>query len=137
MWLDRKNDSKNEAKEEKAKLSERRNFERRKFGYYMRVVDNDTQQLAGYLADISPRGFKLDSSESLLVNKDYTFRLDLTIDISERPHIIFVARSKWAHSDATDPFSFNDGFQIVSISPGDNEIFQKIVTKYGTPESKW
>jgi hypothetical protein len=116
---------------------ERRFSERRKFGYYMRVMDNNTQELIGYLANISPRGFKLDSTKSIMVNKDYALRLDLTMEISERPYIIFVARARWSRPDLIDPFAHNDGFQIVSISPRDEEIFNRIVAKYGTPESKW
>jgi len=115
----------------------RRLDERRKFGYYMRVLDNSTQELVGYLADISPHGFKLDSKQALQVNKDYSFRLDLTAEISEKPYIVFVARTKWTQPDSTDPYAHNDGFQIVNIAPRDEEIFQRIVVKYGTPETKW
>jgi hypothetical protein len=103
----------------------------------MRVVDNNTQELLGYLADISPRGFKLDSTKPLIVNKDYTMRLDLTPEISERPYIVFVARTKWSQPDSTDPFAHNEGFQIVNMTPHDEVIFQRLVDKYGTPESKW
>lgn len=116
---------------------ERRLTERRKFGYYMRVMDNNTGELVGYLADISPRGFKLDSKQALNVNKDYSFRLDLTPEISDKPHIAFVARAKWSQPDSNDPYMYNDGFQIVSITPRDEEIYQRIVVKYGSPESKW
>ena len=116
---------------------ERRLTERRKFGYYMRVMDNNTGELVGYLADISPRGFKLDSKQALLVSKDYSLRLDLTPEISDKPYIIFVARAKWSQPDLMDPYAHNDGFQIVSIAPRDEEIFQRIVAKYGTPKSKW
>jgi hypothetical protein len=103
----------------------------------MRVLDNNTQELVGYLADISPRGFKLDSKQALLVNKDYALRLDLTPEISEKPYIVFVARTRWSQPDSTDPFAHNEGFQIVSIAPRDEEIFQRIVQKYGTSETKW
>ena len=103
----------------------------------MRVVDNNTHELVGYLADISLRGFKLDSKQALLIDKDYSLRLDLTPDISEKPFIVFVARTKWSQPDATDPFGHNDGFQIISIAPRDEEIFRRIVEKYGTSESTW
>ena len=63
--------------------------------------------------------------------------LDLTAEISEKPYIVFVARTKWTQPDSTDPYAHNDGFQIVNIAPRDEEIFQRIVAKYGTPETKW
>jgi hypothetical protein len=118
-------------------MDERRFNKRRKFGYYMRVVDNNTHALIGYLSDISSRGFKLDSKHALVVDRDYALRLDLTSDISEKPFIVFVARTKWSQPDSTDPFGHNVGFQIISIAPQDEKIFQRIVEKYGTPESTW
>ncbi len=111
---------------------ERRNVKRRKFTYYMRVLDSNTQQLMGYLADISERGFQLDSPQLVAVNKDYNFRLDLTPDVSDRDFITFKARCRWCKVDETDPSTFDAGFQIISISTHDNEIFQRIVAKYGS-----
>jgi hypothetical protein len=116
---------------------ERRNNNRRKFGYYMRVIDNTTSERVGYIADISPRGFKMDSQKPFTVNKDYTMRLDLSSDISDRSFIIFIARSKWSKPDPTDPTTNVDGFQIVNISPHDEEIFMRIFEKYGITEKKW
>ena len=116
---------------------ERRLNKRRRFGYYMRVIDNFTSELVGYLTDISPRGFKVDSQKPLIVNKDYTLRLDLAPDISDRSFIIFVARSRWSQPDPVDPNSNVQGFQITNISPHDEEIFNRMLEKYGTPERKW
>jgi hypothetical protein len=118
-------------------MAERRNLKRRAFSYYMRVVDDATQQLIGHLADISPRGFKLDCSQVLPLEKDMHLRMDLTGDVSDKSHISFVARSKWCHPDAMDPFVYNVGFEIASISLTDGEIFQRVVEKYGASESRW
>ncbi len=116
---------------------ERRNLKRSKFAYYMRVVDNQTQQLVGYLDDISPKGFQLDSRNQFSVNRDYNLRLDLTTEISDRPFITFTARCRWSKPDPSDPGSYDAGFQILNITPHENEIFQRIVTKYGTQETLW
>lgn len=117
---------------------ERRYLKRRKFTYYMRVLDNHTQQPIGYLADISPKGFQLDSPQQMVVNKDYSIRLDLTPDVSDKNFITFTARCRWNRPDETDPSSFDAGFQVVGISPHDNEIFQRMVAKYGSQsDSPW
>jgi hypothetical protein len=116
---------------------ERRNLKRSKFSYYMRVLDNYTQQVVGYLANISPRGFQLDCSQPIILNKDYTLRLDLTADISERSFIVFSARCRWSRPSENDPFSYDAGFQILNISPNDDVIFQRIVTKYGSKDNVW
>ena len=116
---------------------ERRISQRRKFGYYMPVTDNNTHELVGYLSNISPRGFKLDSKKALAVNKEYTLRLDLTPEISDKSYISFRALAMWEHADPMDPFGHVEGFQIVNISPYEKEIYQRIVEKYATPESNW
>jgi len=111
---------------------ERRFIKRRKFNYYMRVLDNYTQQAVGYLADISEKGFQLDCPQSIAVNKDFSFRLDLTPDVSDKKFITFSARCRWCKPDETDPTSYDAGFQIMGISVHDNEIFQRIVAKYAS-----
>ena len=116
---------------------ERRITKRHKFGYYMRVINNNTHEFIGYLSDISPRGFKLDSQKALTIKNDYTLRLDLTSEISSWSYIIFVARAIWGQPDPINPNEYIQGFQIVSILPGEQEIYQRIVEKYGIPESKW
>lgn len=118
-------------------MAERRNLERRNFTYYMRVVDDLSGQLVGHLADISPRGFKLDCSQALSIGKDFRLRMDLTSDVADKPFIVFTARSKWTHPDSMDPFVHNVGFEIVNISLVDGQIFQRIVEKYGSPENRW
>jgi hypothetical protein len=117
---------------------ERRYVKRRKFTYYMRVLDSHTQQLIGYLADISQRGFQLDSPQQMVVNKDYSVRLDLTPDVSDRSFITFMARCRWSRPDETDPAAFVAGFQIIGISPNDDVVYQRIVTKYGSQDDgRW
>jgi len=116
--------------------AERRNIKRRKCNYYLRVVDSSTQQLVGYFSDLSTQGFKVDSPQPLPVDKDFNLRVDLTSDISDRAYIAFIARSRWMKPDFTDPSLLNAGFQIIGISPHDNEIFQRVVQKYST-ESAW
>ena len=113
-------------------MAERRNKERKDFSYYMRLVDNDTQELVGHLVDISSGGFKLDSQVPIQVDIDFRLRMDLTSDVASKPSMVFVARSKWCEVDPLDPFIYNVGFQLVNISPSDLNIFNRMVEKYGS-----
>lgn len=112
-------------------MSERRNVERREFSYYMRLVDNDTQELIGHLMDISSGGFKLDSQKPIPVNKDFRLRMDLTNEVANKPYMVFVARSKWCDTDPLDPFVYNVGFQLINVSPSDFNIIKRMIEKYG------
>ena len=118
-------------------MDERRRLDRKDFSYYMRLIDNDKQQLVGHLVDISSGGFKLDSQNPIPINKDFRFRMDLTSEVANKPSMVFVARSKWCEVDPLDPFLYNVGFQLINISPGDVEIFKRMMEKYGTkPDDK-
>ncbi|MGD8406354.1 MAG: PilZ domain-containing protein [Anaerolineales bacterium] len=112
-------------------MSERRNVERREFSYYMRLVDNDTQELVGHLMDISSGGFKLDSQKPIPPNKDFRLRMDLTSEVANKPYMVFVARSKWCDTDPLDPFVYNVGFQLINISPSDFNIIKRMMETYG------
>lgn len=113
-------------------MPEKRNLKRRSFSYYMPVIDNNSQEMIGYLADISSRGFRLDCKQPLPTGQDYQLRLDLTGDVSSKSFIIVVGRSKWVKPDDLDPFVTNVGFEIVSMAPDDAKVFQLLVEKYGT-----
>lgn len=113
-------------------MDERRRLERKDFSYYMRLIDSDTQEMVGHLVDISTGGFRMDSQKPIPLNKDFRFRMDLTSEVANKPSMVFAARSKWCEVDPLDPFIYNVGFQLISISPGDIEIFNRMMEKYGT-----
>jgi hypothetical protein len=117
-------------------MNDRRNLKRRDFSYYMRVIDDNTQQMIGHLVDISTRGLKIDSQKPLTVGKDYHLRLELTAEVADKTAMVFTARCKWCRPDTLDPFLHNSGFEIVSMTPHDTMIFQRMVDKYSSRESR-
>ena len=116
---------------------ERRSNPRREFGYYMRVMDSSSSEPIGYLSDICPRGVRIDTPKALMVNKNYSIRLDLTPDVSDRPFITFVINVKWCHPDISAPGSFIEGCEVVTITHHDEKIFNNILEHYGKPEPLW
>ncbi len=116
-------------------MKERRNIKRRNISYYMPVLDDATLVLVGHMTDISPKGFRVDCKKSIPNGKDFRLRLDMTGAVADKPYITVVVRSRWSRVDPTDPFVFNVGFEIVSMSSQDTEIFQRILNKYGTQTS--
>jgi len=110
---------------------ERRNHNRRKFGYYMPMFDNASQKILGHLSDISARGFKLDSQKGLALNTVYEMRLELTPEFSTRLNITFFARVAWSRPVPYAPAEFENGFQITRIKPEDLAIFERIAARYG------
>lgn len=105
--------------------------ERRDFTFYTKLVDHDTQELAGHLADVSSGGFKLDCPKQIPLNMDFRFSMNLSSEVADKPVMTFVARSKWCKVDPLDPYVYNAGFQLIHISPTDLVIFNRMVEKYG------
>jgi hypothetical protein len=116
--------------------SERRNAKRKKFTYYMQVLDANTLQLIGYLTQISAVGIQVDSEKSLPVNANFKLRVDLTPDIANKTMMVFNGRAKWCQPDKVEPNSFNVGFEVTLLSRDDTDIFNRMIEKYST-ESYW
>ncbi len=117
--------------------NENRSTNRKKIGYYLQVFENVTLELFGYLADISPRGFRLDSVKPHGVNRDYTLWIELSDPGFEKSSITFVARVMWIKPDPFDPSAFNEGYKIISISPADEAIFNRIMDIYAAKKHNW
>lgn len=115
---------------------DRRRQKRRRFIYYMQVIDANTLQFVGHLTDISPMGFRLDSDRALPVNANYKLRVDLTQDVSSRSYLVFTGHSRWCEMDKLEPNLYNVGFEIGNLSYDDSMIFQRMFERYGT-DSVW
>ena len=113
-------------------MPDKRKIGRRDFSYYMQVKDETTKQVIGYLSDISSGGFKLDCPKEIPPGTDFRLHLDLTSEIADKNSMVFIARSKWTKRDFVDPNTFNVGFEILNIAPGDMLIFQRMFEKYGS-----
>jgi len=115
---------------------ERRKQKRRKFTYYMPVVDANTLQVIGYLTDISAMGIRVDTKKVLPVNANYRLRLDLTHELAKKTFMVFSGRSRWCQMDRLEPNTYNVGFEVNLASRDDIEIFQRMYDRYGS-DSMW
>ena len=113
-------------------MPERRTTPRRKFDYYMRVVDDDTQKIIGHMVQVSAIGLQLETTAPLPLQKDYYLRLELTAELADRPFIIFRARTKWCKIDDIHPNLYHVGFAVMEIMPEDQKVILDIIKKYGS-----
>ena len=121
--------------EEKAssrtRAGRQRRPERKDFSYYMQIMDANTKEIVGHLADISSGGFKLDCRKPVPVNHDFRFLMNLPNEIADKPSMVFEARSRWCKIDPLDPCAFNVGYQLTQIYSEDLEIINRMMEKYG------
>lgn len=111
--------------------SERRKENRRKFTYYMRVLDANTSEVVGYLTEISPLGIQVDCEKPFPIGVNYKLRLDLTTDIANKNNMVINGLTKWCQADKFTPNAYNVGFEVEITARDDAEIFQKMIEKYG------
>ncbi|MGA2503672.1 MAG: PilZ domain-containing protein [Anaerolineales bacterium] len=116
-------------------FQDRRRYKRRNLIYYIPVIESDTQHPIGRMADVSAKGFKLDSETEIPPGKDFQLGLNTTPDIADISFIGFVARSKWCQADTIEPCQYYVGFDIVDIEPHAARIVQCMVDKYGASDT--
>lgn len=113
-------------------MPERRTTPRKNVTFYMRVLNDDTQEILGHMVEVSMVGLRLETAVPLPQNKDYYLRLELTPDLGSVPYIVFIARTKWCKMDEILPNLYHVGFEIVEIMPEDKMVFARILEKYGS-----
>jgi len=113
-------------------MPEQRKLDRRDFSDYLRLMNENTGELVGHLADISTDGFRLECKTPIVVDLEFLLRMDITSDIADKGYLVFAARSRWCQIDPVDPTIYNVGFQLIDIAPEDVEIFIRIFEKYGS-----
>lgn len=113
-------------------MPEHRTTPRKSVSFYLRVLNDDTQEIIGHMVEVSLDGLRLETIAPLPVPKDYYLRLELTPDLGNIPYIVFAAQAKWCKIDDILPNLYRVGFQIIEIIPEDKEIFQRVLQKFGS-----
>ena len=96
-------------------MVEKRQLKRRHLIYYLRVFDRTTDQLIGYLVDITTGGLKLMSEEPLDINKTLQLRMELPVETSHKfinKPVTFDAVSLRSDVDVNPQF-YITGFKIL------------------------
>ena len=112
-------------------MPERRHTQRKKFGFYMRVLEDETEQTVGHLVEVSVDGFRLETSLPLPLQKEYHLHVELTPDISDKLFMFFAGKTKWCKPDSIMPDLCHVGFQMTNIRPHDREIYERLLETYG------
>jgi PilZ domain len=111
-------------------MPEKRTTPRKKFNLYMRILNDDTEEILGHMVEVSAIGLRMETVGPLPLGKDYYLRIELTPDLGPMPFIVFIARTKWCRMDAIQPNLFQVGFEIIEIMPEDRQAFLRIMQKY-------
>jgi hypothetical protein len=115
-----------------ARPRERRKQERLHVAEYLQFVNDETGQLVGALADISPGGFRLESGREIPVGSEYPFRIHVPPEVPTKPFVTFTARNRWTRRHPIDRSIYESGFEIVTMEAEDRGAFAVIEGRFGT-----
>ena len=112
---------------------ERRKQERVNLIYYLAVFDRNTDDLMGYLADISLEGAMLLCEEPLEIDNVYQFKIEIISASSSNKQVEFDAKCVWKKQNEYIDF-YNFGFKFVKIDPKNIDEIQSLIDTYRLDE---
>ncbi|HTX89999.1 MAG TPA: PilZ domain-containing protein [Anaerolineales bacterium] len=116
-------------------MKDKRKTRRRYLLYYMRIYDGDSRQQIGNLVDITPEGAMILTEDPVEVGKTLHLRMELTVEVAEKPFMDFTARTIWCEQDVA-PHLYNCGLEIQEIQPEDIKIIRRIIKEFGFRENR-
>lgn len=107
-------------------MVEKRRAKRRHIIYYLRVFDQNNDQLVGQLVDITTSGMKLVSENSIEPDTYYELRMVLPEEIDKKKEITFAVKSMWCKRDVNPNF-YSIGFEFEDIATEDINIVKNLI----------
>ena len=98
--------------------------------YHLRMFDDATKQVAGYVSNISPEGVRLMTEEPIPLNSRFHFRLELPHLIEGKRVLELVAINMWTHTSDRSHF-YESGFRFESLSATERECIARLMFDYG------
>ena len=109
---------------------ELRKLKRRHLVYYLEVLDRNTGQFLGNLADITTEGLMLLTKERIERDTAFGLRIILPAGLLGKPHLDLNVESLWCERDI-NPDLFANGFRFVDISEEMLDDIEHLVDHYG------
>ncbi|MCP4706101.1 MAG: PilZ domain-containing protein [candidate division Zixibacteria bacterium] len=113
-------------------MSEKRDRKRKRPIYYLKLINQKTQNLAGGVIDISPSGIKLSGTEPYQFDSLTNFSLSLPDAIEGEKQITVIARNIWSKRDTRGDFYdyYTSGFRLEEITTDDVNTIEGSLKSY-------
>jgi hypothetical protein len=111
-------------------MEEKRRLKRRHLIFYLRIFDARTNQLLGYLVDLTPEGIMLMSEHKIERGKKFKLKMDLPSEYSDRQQIEFDAESVWNSTDINPDF-YDTGFKFSNVTVEEQQVIEDIIDDLG------
>ena len=110
-------------------MEKKRKSKRMSLKVYLKVFDRKTDQLFGYLVDITNEGIMVTSEQPIKTEATFQLRLILPTEIEGSKQFSFSAISMWGKKDSDSGF-YNNGFQFSNLSTKDVQIIEQLIQKF-------
>lgn len=110
-----------------------RKLARRHLIFYLRVFDNKTGDLLGYLADITTEGLMIMSEQPIPSNQAYELKIDVHSQLTQEKSIVLTATSLWSKK-SLNPDIYDSGFAINELSTDAYRAVSHIIHEMGFNE---
>lgn len=95
--------------------TERRALKRWHLIFYLRVFNQDTEELLGHIIDISESGMMLVSDAPIPVHQEFHVWIDVPEEVGPRQRIHLQAYSLWSRNDINPDF-YDTGFRLTNTT---------------------
>lgn len=107
-------------------MRDKRKLKRRHLIFYLRLIDNQTRQVLGYLVDITTEGLMMMAEQPVPVGKMFSLKLMA----SPSRYLSFNAKCKWCKK-SVNPLLYDAGFELEGISLNKFNWIKTIVAEIG------
>ncbi len=95
---------------------------------YMKVFNDKTDDLVGFLVNLTTEGLMLSSDEPIETDTVFNLRVILPEEIKGNKEVTISAKSIWCDQD--EPPLHNTGFQLQDAEKKDIRIIERIMKKF-------
>ena len=111
-------------------MGQERQMKRRHLIYYLRVMDCETDQLVGFLVDISTKGLMVMSEQPIPLGKNFHLKILRATDTDEIQYLFFDAKSRWCDRSLNSDF-YDTGFELTNVGVDDFAEIEGIIDELG------
>jgi hypothetical protein len=110
-------------------VATQRKFPRMPLKVYLKLFDQKTGELIGYLVDVNSQGLLVTSEASIETNVMFRLRLELPTEIEGSLSFLFSATTIWSEKDRETTF-YNTGFRLENVTDKDKKIIEGVIEKF-------
>ena len=114
-------------------MDDKRKPQRKHLRHQLMVFDRNTDELTGYLVNITPEGIMLTTRNPVEVGATFNLRMALPDKIRGSRQVAFDAQSVWCRKDAITGFC-KTGLKVLEIANGNAETIQILINVFGSPD---